>query len=237
MHQTARASTRSAAGDARPLGGLSAGEEWVSMKREVRSLLKRSRDAPVSEPEAMLPIPPSSIDRHGSIALRHAMFCLMALTLSAAPAVAQTRESPVNVTAFAGVAMAPGPYAAIGVAVGVRPRPIPVSLEFEYSRSRSDPAAGVPAIATFAGNLLVQWPRQPSRFQFYGTFGLGLYVLLLDHHSSEANDARNIGGGAKVTLTGPLKLRMDYRAFFLAPIGGEYHSNEHRFYVGIVAGF
>ena len=169
--------------------------------------------------------------------MRHAMLCLMALTVSTASAVAQTRESPVNVAAFAGVAMAPGPHAAIGVAVGVRPRPGPVSLEFEYSRSRSDPPAGVPAIVTFSGNLLVQLPIRPSRFQFYGTFGVGFYVLLLDHHSSEPNDARNFGGGVKITLAGPLKLRMDYREFRLARIGGEYHSNEHRFYVGIVTGF
>ena len=165
------------------------------------------------------------------------MFCLTALMLSTAGAMAQTPESPVNVTAFAGVAMTPDPHAAIGVAVGVRPRPIPVSLEFEYSRSQSDPAAGVPAIVAFAGNLLVQLPVQPSRFQFYGTFGVGLYVQPLDNHSSEPNDARNFGGGVKVTLAGPLKLRMDYRAFRLAPIVGEYHSNEQRLYAGIVAGF
>ena len=61
-------------------------------------------------------------------------------TLSTAAAVAQTRELPVNITAFAGGATARGPHAAVGVAVGVRPRPGPVSLEFEYSRSRSDPA-------------------------------------------------------------------------------------------------
>ncbi len=169
--------------------------------------------------------------------MRHAMLCLMALTVSTASAVAQTRESPVNVTAFAGVAMAAGPHVAIGVAVGVRPRPGPVSIEFEYSRSRSDPPAGVPAIVTFSGNLLVQLPIRPSRFQFYGTFGVGLYVLLLDHRSSEPNDARNFGGGVKITLAGPLKLRMDYREFRLARIGGEDHSNEHRFCVGIVTGF
>ena len=78
---------------------------------------------------------------------------------------------------------------------------------------------------------------QPSRFQFYGTFGVGLYVQLRDRGSSEANDARNIGGGVKITLAGPLKFRVDYRAFILARVNGEYHSNEHRLYAGIVAGF
>jgi len=172
-----------------------------------------------------------------AFALRCASLCVMALTLSAAPAVAQIRESPVNITAFAGVAMAPGPHPAIGVAVGHKPRPGPVSLEFEYWRSRRDPAAGVPAIGTFAVNILTQPSRQRSRFQFYGTFGVGLYALLRDPQVSEVTEARNIGGGAKVTLAGPLKLRMDYRAFFLAKLDGDYPPNEHRFYVGIVAGF
>jgi hypothetical protein len=183
-----------------------------------------------------------SIDQHWRVALRCAALCVMALTLSAAPAVAQTWESPVNITAFAGVAVASGPHPANGAAVGLKPQPGPVSLEFEYSRSRSDPVSGVPAIETLAANVLVQPQRQRSRFQFYGTFGVGLYAPLYDpsrrrgggvHQSSEADSARNIGGGAKVTLAGPLKLRMDYRAFFLA--GSE--SNQHRFYVGIVAGF
>jgi hypothetical protein len=57
----------------------------------------------------MLSIPPSSIERHGSISVRHVLLCLVALTLSIAPAVAQTRDLPVNVTAFTGMAMAPGP--------------------------------------------------------------------------------------------------------------------------------
>jgi hypothetical protein len=176
-----------------------------------------------------------------AFALRCASLCVLALTLSDAPAVAQTWESPVNMTGFAGVAVASGPHPANGVAVGLKPQPGPVSLEFEYSRSRRDQVAGVLAIETLACNILVQPSRQRSRFQFYGTFGVGLYAPLHDpsrrrggvHQSSEPDSARNIGGGAKVTLAGPLKLRMDYRAFFLA--GGE--SNQHRFYVGIVTGF
>jgi hypothetical protein len=173
---------------------------------------------------------------HSSAGGIFASLIVQGRTIATAAAITQTRESPVNVTAFAGVAMAPGPHAAIGVAVGVRPQPGPVSLEFEYSRSRS-PAAGMPAIETFAGNLLVQLPTPPSRFQFYGTVGVGFYALLLNDHTSEPNDARNFGGGAKITLAGPMKLRIDYRAFRLTPLGGEYHSNEHRLYVGIVAGF
>lgn len=151
--------------------------------------------------------------------------------------VAQGREARINATAFAGAAMTPDPHVAIGIAVGLRPRPTPVSLEFEYSRSGSDPAEGVPAIVTFSGNVLLQFPVQASRYQFYGTFGVGVYGLSLDSKSSEPDGVWNFGGGAKITIAGPLKLRVDYRAFRLAPIPREYHSNEHRLYLGIVAGF
>jgi hypothetical protein len=169
--------------------------------------------------------------------VRHAIFSVIVLTLSTAPAVAQGWEAPINATAFAGAAMTPDPHVAIGIAVGLRPRPTPVALEFEYSRSGSDPAEGVPAIVTFSGNVLLQFPVQASRYQFYGTFGVGVYGLSLDSKSSEPEGVWNFGGGAKITVAGPLKLRVDYRAFRLAPIPREYHSNEHRLYLGIVAGF
>ena len=175
--------------------------------------------------------------RLGTKALRHALFIVVVLTFSAAPAAAQGREVPINATAFAGAAMTPDPHVAIGIAVGVRPRPTPVSLEFEYSRSGGDPAEGVPAIGTFSGNLLLQFPVPSSRYRFYGYFGVGVYSLSLDSRVSEPEGFWNVGGGAKITIAGPLKLRLDYRAFRLAPISGEYHSNPHRLSLGIVAGF
>jgi hypothetical protein len=169
--------------------------------------------------------------------VRHAMLGVMVLTLSTAAAAAQVLDSPVNATVFAGVAMTPDPHGAIGVAVGVRPRLTAVSLEFEYSRSGSDAAERVPAIVTFSVNFLLQFPVQRSRYQFYGTLGVGVYGLLRDNENSEPDGVQNVGGGAKITVAGPLKLRVDYRAFRLAPIPGEYHANEHRVYAGVVAGF
>ena len=158
----------------------------------------------------------------------------MALTLFAAPAVAQPPDPPVSLTALAGVAIMFGTYPSTGFAVALKPHPGPVSVEFEYLRSRSDPVASGSGIATFAGNILVQPLQQRSRFQFYGTLGVGLYSVMRDYQGS-TDSARNIGGGAKVTLAGPWKLRMDYRAFLLAGTGGEQLA--HRFYVGIAAGF
>jgi hypothetical protein len=163
-----------------------------------------------------------------------AVWRVMALMLSAAPAVAQPPDSPVSITAFGGVAMAFGPHPATGVAIALKPHPGPVSLEFEYLRSRPDPFASGSGIASLAGNILVQPSWQRSRFQYYGTLGVGFYSLVRDYQGS-TDSARNIGGGAKVTLAGPWKLRMDYRAFLLARTGGAQLA--HRFYVGVVAGF
>jgi hypothetical protein len=165
------------------------------------------------------------------------MLCLVALVLSGSVVMAQAREFPINVTVHGGVALAPDAHPAIGVAVGVRPRPTPVSLEFEFARSRSEPAAGVPGIVTLQGNLLFQVPVRSARVEVYGTVGAGLYTLLRDNGLSEPNDARNFGGGVKVWLADPVKLRVDYRAIRLFPISGEYHSNAHRVSVGLVAGF
>jgi len=163
--------------------------------------------------------------------------CGILLTLSAAQAAAQP-ESGLNLTTFAGMAMVPGAHAVLGVAVGVKPRDqVPVSLEFEYARTRSDPAGGVPSIASFVGNILIHPSRHPPGLRIYGTIGAGLYVQILNRRSSEANDAWNIGGGIKIALAGPLQLRLDYRSFFLAPVTGEYHSNEHRVYAGITLGY
>lgn len=169
--------------------------------------------------------------------MRHLSLCLFMLAFSTTTAAAQTRDLALNVTAFGGAAAVPGLHGAFGVAVGVKPRPSPVSFEVEFARTRGDSAAGVPAIVTFSGNLLVQVPVRRSRVQVCVTFGVGIYVQQSDRGTSEPNDARNIGGGLKVRLAGPFKLRVDYRKILLSRIVGEYHSNEQRLSVGIVAGF
>ena len=163
---------------------------------------------------------------------------LMMLGVSAAVAVAQTPAPPVNLTAFAGLAMVPDAHAVSGIGVGVRPQPGPVSIEFEYSNSQIDRTRSVPSIVTLAGNFLFQVPVRQSRFELYGAFGLGFYVPQPDRQRGEdADSAWNFGGGTKVTLAGPLKLRMDYRVFRLAPIPGRHHSDLRRLSLGIVAGF
>jgi len=159
------------------------------------------------------------------------------MMLGFAPAaVAQTPPPDVNLTAFVAAAMAPDAHAARGIGVGARPQPGPLSIEFEYCRGRSDPMTGMPSIVTFAANLMVQVPVR-RRLQLYGTVGVGFYVIQSDLDTSEGNDGPNFGGGVKLALAGPVKLRIDYRAFHLAPIDGDYHSNVQRLSLGLVVGF
>jgi opacity protein-like surface antigen len=67
--------------------------------------------------------------------------------------------------------------------------------------------------------------------QFYGTAGGGVYrEELLD--VSETNVGINVGGGVKMNLAGPLRLRLDYRIFTLR--GADVrHSKPQRFYAGL----
>ena len=68
-----------------------------------------------------------------------------------------------------------------------------------------------------------------SGVQLYATAGGGFYrERLLEQQ--ETHFGTNVGGGAKITLVGPLRLRLDYRVFNLR--GSPLHRSPHRFYAG-----
>jgi hypothetical protein len=160
---------------------------------------------------------------------------LLALLAAASPAFAQAIPRPkppsVNVTFFAGLAATSGLHVAGGGAVGFRVRDSPISLELEYSQSSRE---SDPGVATISFNFQFQKPLPRSRVQVYGTAGFGAYLLL---DAGEPNNAHNAGGGVKAPLAGPLKLRVDYRYFWLSPQDRVPHHNEHRITIGVVAGF
>ena len=66
--------------------------------------------------------------------------------------------------------------------------------------------------------------------QPYFTTGAGLFRETLGTHT-ETNVAPNTGGGVKVTLAGPIRLRADYRVFKLG--SGALYSPAHRIYAGL----
>ncbi len=154
---------------------------------------------------------------------------LLAVSLSAlAPATAWA-----DITAFLGVGHKPETRAAKGIAVGLTL--IAVGFELEYSdiAEKDEATKAAPRLRTGMVNAIVQTPTTGA--QLYATAGVGLYRenWRLDHQ--ETHTALNIGGGLKMGLLGPVKLRVDYRLFRLN--GMPIAKTVHRIYGGLNANF
>jgi hypothetical protein len=151
--------------------------------------------------------------------------CLL-LLLSAAPAAA-------DITAFYGVNATPSEAkrAVRGLALGTGL--IIVAFEAEYADTKEDLTLGGPRLRTFMFNGLVQTPVPIAGMQFYATAGGGGYRESFETvpEVSETNVAINVGGGAKISIAGPLRLRLDYRVFTLK--GTPRHEHVQRFYAGV----
>jgi hypothetical protein len=137
-----------------------------------------------------------------------------------------------DITAFIGITPTPDTRAVRGVALGFGL--LIIGFEFEYANTVEDALEGLPSLQTGSGNLLIQTPIEVSGFQLYGTAGGGMYRERLLAHQ-ETHFTTNVGGGAKIRLAGPLRLRLDYRVFRLN--GSPLHSTYQRFYAGANLGF
>jgi opacity protein-like surface antigen len=133
-----------------------------------------------------------------------------------------------DITAFLGINPTPSNRVVRGLAVGAGL--LVVGFEFEYAATAEDLNEAAPALATVMVNGLVQTPIPIAGMQFYGTAGVGGYRETLDD-VSETNFGMNLGGGVKMSLVGPLRLRLDYRVFTLR--GEPRHSKPQRFYAGL----
>lgn len=144
-----------------------------------------------------------------------------------------TARAYADFTAFLGVAAKPSNRTATGLSVGFGL--VVVGFEFEYSSARQDETTGAPSLKTGMFNLLVQTPRISSA-QIYGTIGGGFYRERLDAiEHQETNFGTNVGGGVKLGLAGPLRLRLDYRLFLLH--GSPLYGRPQRFYAGLNLSF
>jgi opacity protein-like surface antigen len=133
-----------------------------------------------------------------------------------------------DLTAFLGANMTPANRQVRGAALGIGV--LVIGFEFEYAYSPDDPSAAAPSLKTGMGNLLLQTPVAFMGFQPYFTTGGGIYQEELGAHS-DTSVGFNTGGGVKVSLVGPLRLRVDYRIFKLG--SGALNSPSHRFYAGL----
>jgi hypothetical protein len=133
-----------------------------------------------------------------------------------------------DVTAFIGANMTPANRQVRGGAFGIGL--LVIGFEGEYSFTPEDPRATAPSLHTGMGNLLLQSPVPLFGFQPYFTTGGGFYHESLGLQSS-TGVALNTGGGVKINLVGPLRLRVDYRIFKLG--SSALNSPAHRIYAGI----
>ncbi len=151
-----------------------------------------------------------------------------AVLLAVVISLAGTASAFADVTAFLGANTTPANRQTLGAAVGMGI--LAIGFEFEYAVTTDDPSAGAPSVKTGMANLLLQTPLPVAGLQPYLTAGGGIYSETLDPHT-DVGFGTNLGGGVKVSLVGPLALRVDYRLFKLG--GGALYSPAHRIYAGL----
>ena len=150
---------------------------------------------------------------------------LLALTLAM---LASTVPAWADATAFVGANLTPANRAVKGLSVGAGF--LAVSFEFEYAATPADAKATAPSLTTGSGNALLQTPFMIHGFQPYIVAGVGLYRERLGT-LTDTGFAPNSGGGVKIALAGPVRLRVDYRVFKLG--NGALYSPAHRIYAGL----
>lgn len=149
----------------------------------------------------------------------------MSFVLACALLAGTATPARADITAFLGLTPTPERHTLKGFGVGVGL--LIVGFEFEFAHIGEDTIDSLPGLKTYSGNVLVQTPT--DGVQLYGTTGVEGYRENLGEHQ-ETYFGTNIGGGAKIKLVGPLRVRLDYRIFKLQ--GSPLHSVYQRFYVG-----
>jgi hypothetical protein len=159
--------------------------------------------------------------------MKHALpvFVLTALVLAFHPSPAAA-----DITAFFGTSPTPATRTTQGVALGVGM--VVIGFEFEYGKTKQDDAKGAPGLTTGMGNLMVMTPTY--KVQLYATTGGGLFHEIYRTRGT-TSFGTNIGGGVKLALAGPLRIRVDYRVFKLN--GDPLFKKVQRFYGGLSLSF
>jgi hypothetical protein len=149
------------------------------------------------------------------------LLALALLATAAAPARA-------DATIFIGANTTPANRSTVGAALGTGL--LILGFEFEYAHTPDAPSVAAPALTTGSVNVLLQTPTAFFGFQPYATAGTGVYHETLGSHGDTSLEV-NTGGGVKMSLVGPLRLRVDYRVFKLG--SGALESHAQRIYAGL----
>ena len=155
--------------------------------------------------------------------MRILSYCLTAFLVFCAPNLALA-----DVTAFIGANTSPSSRQVKGAAFGAGL--LVIGFEFEYAATSEDLVAAAPSLKTGMGSVLLQTPIAFMGVQPYFITGGGMYREELGLRS-DTGLAVGTGGGAKISLFGPLRLRVDYRLIKLG--SGALISPTHRIYAGI----
>jgi hypothetical protein len=139
-----------------------------------------------------------------------------------------------DITGFIGANTTPSNRQVRGFAFGISLVIVGFEFEFADTVESTDPNTLAPSLKTGMGNVLLQTPGSFMGFQPYLTAGGGAYQETLGAHQ-DTSVGFNTGGGVKVTLIGPLRLRVDYRVFKLG--SGAFYSPAHRVYAGLNLSF
>jgi hypothetical protein len=152
----------------------------------------------------------------------------MTLGLLAAMLAVTAKPAFADATAFIGANTSPANRQVRGFALGMGL--LIVGVEFEYTNTSDDPAALAPSLKIGSGNLVLQSPVPIFGVQPYFTTGGGFYSETLGTRN-DTGFAPNMGGGVKISLLGPIGVRVDYRVFKLG--SGALVSPAHRVYAGV----
>ena len=174
----------------------------------------------------------------------------VSLLLSCAPLLVVMGASPAraDLTAFIGAQSNPSTRLTKGFSAGSGF--LVVGFEGEYAQADGDDVCApvessfgcAPSVRTIMFNGLVQTPRGVvPKIQLYATLGGGYYRIRYEplEDSQDTGFGTNVGGGVKIDLAGPLRLRLDYRIFKLTdtfePAG--LKATSQRFYAGVNLAF
>jgi len=163
------------------------------------------------------------------VPIRSHLVAVLAATMLATAA----RPANADVTAFIGLttaASANRSTSGLSVGFGV----LILGFEGEYVNASEDVRDAAPSFRAGSLNVLLQTPVEFARMRFYVTAGGGMYRERLGT-IQETNLAINTGGGVKIRLAGPLRLRLDYRLFKLN--GDPLEGRPQRFYAGLNLAF
>jgi hypothetical protein len=137
-----------------------------------------------------------------------------------------------DLTVFAGLQNAPEVRPATGIGLGFGL--LLLGWEVEIARAAQDTAQLAPSIASGTASVYVQNPLPINGVQFYAIAGAGFYRERLGDLYEHDDVHVAVGGGAKIALAGPFKLRLDYRLFKLRDARAD---NPQRVYAGVTLAF